>query len=157
MSFSLHSLSSSTLQTGIRRKAGLGIPKTMVQLWSLVPEVLSQACRESLATDKDLTASPSSPYCRTVRPPASSGRCSLSTEHRLVLAQSWTRGWELLAVIRHWLTDSFPQPPPPQPSPHASPPLPAVLCSLCSSTDTMLSGSNQTIRREPSRERRQGP
>lgn len=28
----------------------------MVQLWSLVPEVLSQACHESVAMDKDLTS-----------------------------------------------------------------------------------------------------
>lgn len=82
----------------------------------LVLEVLSRPCYESVAMGKGLLASPNPLLCRTGRLLPSwetwweGADDTLSTG----LAPGWTRGWELLTVIRSWLTDSFHEPPPPQ-------------------------------------------
>lgn len=51
----------------------------MVQLWSLVPEVLSHTCHESVAMDKDLTNQSQSPVM----------------QNRKIACQLWEAWWEV--------------------------------------------------------------
>lgn len=154
MSFSLHSLGSSTLKTGIRGKVG-ETQDSKDHGTTLEPGARGPVpgLPRVLATDKDLTASRSPLYCRRVGPPASSRRSSLNASTGWALRCAGLLDGSCLLSLE----DGSPQPSPSQPSPHTPPPLPAVLWSLCSATDTLLSGSSQAIRREPSGERRQGP